>query len=123
MTKLFGFISLITIFSLSCFANEAQDYNEDPLMTHAIRTVLSSTGDKISIGKKAKDLIKFGKTINVGSSARSTIWRTGADQANETYPAANTNSIDSVSSSSTTDTTTLIIEGHTESGHWKYNIY
>jgi hypothetical protein len=45
-----------------------------------------------------------------------TIWFTGQDQANETYVADNTNSIDSISSSSGSDTEIVTIEGHTMSG-------
>lgn len=87
-----------------------------PLIQHAINEIFSTYGDTVSVGQKAKSLLKFGRNPNVGTSA-STLWFTGQDQANETYAAANTNPIDSISSSASGDTSLeFVIEGHTESG-------
>lgn len=85
----------------------------DYKLQHALNEIRSTYGDKVYI--KPESLIKFGRNQNVGNAATGyTIWATGADDAHETYVAANTNSIDSVSSDSGSDTTTLVIEGHTE---------
>jgi len=85
---------------------------------HAIDVILETYGVNVSVDKKKKDLLKFGRNPNVGSAATGyTIWATGADNAHETYVAANTNSIDSISSSTSGDTNiTFVVEGHTESG-------
>jgi len=87
----------------------------DSLINHAQDVIFEKYGDTVSVDENKKDLFKFGENPNVGTS-RSTIWYTGQDQANETYVATNTNSIDSISSSIPLDTlVTLTIEGHTES--------
>lgn len=82
----------------------------------AIDRIRADFGDVVSVAAKKKTLLKFGRNPNVGSSATGyTIWYTGQDQAHETYVAANTNSIDSISSSDS-DTVDVTVEGHTESG-------
>lgn len=90
--------------------------DSDSRIAHAINEISSTYGASVSVSQKAKSLIKFGRNDAVGTSSGGyTIWATGADQPNETYVAANTNSIDSISSASS-ETQTLTIEGHTESG-------
>jgi hypothetical protein len=88
---------------------------------YAIERIFADYGDVVSVASKNKALLKYGRNQNVGSgSGGYTIWYTGQDEANETYAAANTNPIDSVSSSSTSDVDKEItIEGHTESGNEK----
>lgn len=88
--------------------------NIDYKIKHAIDVIYDTYGDNVSVDEKKKDLTKFGRNPNVGSSGYFTIWYTGQDEANETYVAQNTNSIDSISSSSASDTMEIRIEGHTE---------
>lgn len=90
----------------------------DPRIDDAIRRIQNEYGDTVSVATKAKALFKFGRTENAGTT-RSTVWFTGQDQANETYPANSTNPIDHISSSSTADTQVVVIEGHTDSGGTK----
>lgn len=83
----------------------------------AINQIYADYGDIVSVEVKAKQLLKFGENPAVGSATTGyTIWYTGQDQAHETYVAANTNSIDSISSGNAGDTMAITIEGHTESG-------
>ena len=70
---------------------------EDGLINHALDVIYRSYGDRVSLSRKGKDLLKFGRNPNVGTS-RVTIWYTGQDQGNETYVADNVNSIDTISS-------------------------
>lgn len=90
----------------------------DYKIKHAQDIILADYGDIVSVDEKKKDLLKFGRNTNVGTASTGyTIWATGADQANETYVATNTNSIDSISSGASGDTSkSLVVEGHTESG-------
>lgn len=89
--------------------------DSDHDIKHAINEISSTYGVTVSVDSKKKSLLKFGRNEAVGTSY-ATIWFTGQDDANETYVAANTNSIDTVSSSNAGDTQTITIEGHTESG-------
>lgn len=89
----------------------------DPDIAYAERLIEATYGDTVSVYAKAKSLIKFGRNPNVGTATTGyTLWSTGVDQANETYVADNVNSIDSISSSSTSDTIQLTVEGHTMTG-------
>lgn len=98
--------------------SERQNIDHDPEIQYAIRRIEADYGDRVSVNAKQKLLLKFGRNPNVGSDSTGyTVWYTGLDQPHETYAAANTNSIDSISSSSTSDTNKEVtIEGHTESG-------
>lgn len=89
--------------------------NKDPELEQAIRVIESTYGDVVSVIDKGKNLFKFGKNTNVGTT-RCTIWYTGQDEINEIYVADNVNSIDSISSSSASDTEVVRIEGHTMTG-------
>lgn len=80
-------------------------------VAQAEREVLSTWGDNVSVLAKAKSLFKFGRNEDVDTAARETIWAQGGD---ETYVA--TNLIDSVSSSSASDTGTIGLEYHTVTG-------
>lgn len=113
MIRYFLFVLALCI-SIPCYAGDKAD--TDGNLLQAIRVIKSTYGDDVSIVEKRKDLIKFGTNPAVGSSGRFTIWYTGQDQANESYVADNTNSIDSVSSNNTGDTEVVSIEGHTMSG-------
>lgn len=82
---------------------------------YAQKRILEDYGHNVSVMTKAKGLLKFGRNTAVGTAITGyTIWGTGTDRANETYVAANTNSIDTVSSSSAADLVDIIVEGHTE---------
>lgn len=94
-----------------------QSVDSDPKIQDALNRIKENYGDTASVEIKKKDLLKFGRNPNVGTASTGyTIWYTGQDQANETYVAPNTNSIDSVSSNNAGDTETVVIEGHTETG-------
>lgn len=82
---------------------------------YAERVIADTYGDTVSVDAKLKSLIKFGYSPNIGTS-RATIWFTGQDDAHETYVADNTDSIDSISSSSASDTEVVKVEGHTMTG-------
>lgn len=89
--------------------------DENPLIQHAINEIYTNYGVRVSVNAKAKDLIKYGRSPNVLTTP-STIWYTGQDDANETYVADNVNSIDTISSSSGSDTEVVNVEGHTMTG-------
>lgn len=93
--------------------NIAEKINNMSMLNHAVDVIEKTYGDRVSVSDKGKDLLKFGFNPNVGNSGRFTIWYTGKDQANETYVADNLNTIDSISSSSASDTQAVTIEGHT----------
>ena len=92
----------------------------DREIAYAIRRIQKDYGDTVSVDSKAKILLKFGRNPNVQDATTGyTIWYTGQDDAHETYVAANTNSIDTLSCANASDTGStkeLTIEGHTESG-------
>ena len=84
----------------------------DGKLVQAEREVQMTYGDVISIDKKAKSLIKFGKSGNLtANNTLETIWTVGG---NETYVTGNT--IANISSSSTSDTEQVTIESHTVAG-------
>lgn len=77
---------------------------------HAVQEIMNTYGD--SVRPKAKSLYKFGKNLDLDAAAPETVWEHGGDEVYVT-----TNSIDTLSSSSTSDTAvTVRIEGHTVSG-------
>lgn len=83
-------------------------------IAHAERVVFSTYGDTVSVADKAKSLNKFGDNDSVGSSFETVMTLQGSE-INETY--VTTNIIDSIVSSSTSDTSqTITIEGHTIDG-------
>tara|TARA_R110000822_G_scaffold307845_1_gene435290 strand:- start:65 stop:1462 length:1398 start_codon:yes stop_codon:yes gene_type:complete len=84
----------------------------DGKLVQAEREVQMTYGDVISIDKKAKSLIKFGKSGNLtANNTLETIWTVGG---NETYVTGNT--IANISSSSASDTEEVTIESHTVAG-------
>lgn len=75
--------------------------------------VYRTYGDAVSIAEKGKTLTKFGSVQTLGTSLQ-TVATLGSGELHETY--ATTNAIDTVSSSSSSDTSvTLRVEGHTVS--------
>lgn len=83
----------------------------DGKLVQAEREIQATFGDVVSIDKKAKSLIKFGKSAALPIGSFQTIWTVGG---NEVYVSDNT--ITHVSSSSALDTQEVTIEGHTVSG-------
>lgn len=73
--------------------------------------VLDTYGDTVSAATKAKSLLKFGRNDDLDTGTRETIWNNGGD---ETY--VTTNAIDTISSSSASDTQVLQVEYHTVTG-------
>lgn len=82
----------------------------DGRLVQAEREIEATFGDRVSIDRKAKSLIKFGKSAEL-STDRETIWNVGG---HETYVTGNT--ITHVSSSSASDTQSIKLECHTVSG-------
>lgn len=84
----------------------------DGRLVQGEREIQQTYGDKVSIDRKAKSLIKFGRSAQLGTNSLETVWTVGG---NETY--LSTNSISHVSSSSASDTQEVTIEGHTLSNN------
>ena len=70
-------------------------------------------GDTVSVASKKKTLLKFGKSVTVGTT-KHTIARLGSGEVNESY--VTTNAITHFASSSGSDTGSMYVEGHTVSG-------
>ena len=76
--------------------------------------VLNDFGDTVSTLAKAKGLSKFGTNITIGTTSE-TVSQMQGSETEETF--VTTNLIDSIVSSSNSDTTqTIVIEGHTVDG-------
>ena len=82
----------------------------DARLVQAEREIYATFGDVVSIDAKAKSLLKFGKSAALGTT-RETVWTVGG---HETYVSSNL--IDSISSSSASDTEEILIESHTVTG-------
>lgn len=78
-----------------------------PDVRHALDVIEGSYGHIASVDQKGKTLLKFGSNDNLGTT-EATVWEQGGIEVLPT-----TNSIDTVSSSSGSDTGTVVIEGHT----------
>jgi hypothetical protein len=83
----------------------------DGKLVQAEREIQSTFGDVVSIDKKAKSLIKFGKSKELNAGVLETVWPVGG---NEIY--VDTNAIDSISSSNVNDTQEVYMECHTVEG-------
>lgn len=79
----------------------------DGRLVQAEREIEATYGDRVSVDRKAKSLLKFGKSAELGTSGLETVWTLGG---NETY--VSDNSISHLSSSSG-DTQEIYVEGHT----------
>lgn len=83
----------------------------DPLVLYTQDAVSSTYGDTVSVAAKGKVLNKFGLNSSVGTSFE-TVAEFQGSTSNETF--VSTNIIDSIVSSSTSDTSqTIVVEGHT----------
>lgn len=82
----------------------------DPWIEHAKQVILADYSDAVSIEAKNKDLLKFGRSEFVQTTP-TTLMTLPSGIYNETF--VSTNAITSIVSDSTSDTTTVIIEGHT----------
>lgn len=83
----------------------------DGRLVQGEREIQATYGDYVSIDKKAKSLLKFGKSAALSVNSFETIWTVGG---NEVYVSDNT--IAYVSSSDATDVQEVTIEGHTVTG-------
>ena len=80
----------------------------DGRLVQAEREIEATYGDRVSVDRKAKSLLKFGKSAELGTSGLETVWTLGG---NEAY--VSSNAISHISSSSAGDTQEIDIEGHT----------
>ena len=87
-----------------------EHYHDDPWIKYAEQEIRSNYGDSVSVLAKSKSLLKFGKNTDLGTSSETV----QAQGGNETY--VTTNAIDTISSSSASDTNEVTVEGHTISG-------
>jgi hypothetical protein len=88
---------------------------QDWALAYAERVIQGTYGNTVSVWEKKKALNKFGRTVNADAGVRTTVAAFQGAVVNETY--VSTNIIDSIVSSSTSDTTQIItIEGHTIDG-------
>ena len=84
----------------------------DGRLVQAEREIQATYGDVVSIDKKAKSLLKFGKSASLSTDTLETVWTVGG---NEVY--ISDDGITHISSSSALDTQEIRVEGHTISGN------
>ena len=101
------FLSVVLLFSSLVYCGNTGDYQLD----ESVAKIYKDYGDKVSLQTKSKGLFKFGRNESVSNSAE-TIWSSPA--ANETY--LTDNLINSIVSTSVSDSQLVVIEGHTISG-------
>ena len=89
------------------------DRSVDYWLRHACRVIETTYGDTVDIHEKGKDILKFGRN-KIVNTTKSTLMTLPAGIDNETY--VSTNIITQISSSSGSDTGSVIVEGHTISG-------
>lgn len=80
----------------------------DGRLVQSEREIEQQFGEKVSIDRKAKSLIKFGKSASLPAGSLQTVWTVGG---NETY--VDDNTIDSISSSNVNDNQEIYLECHT----------
>jgi len=83
----------------------------DGRLVQAEREIKSTFGDTVSIDKKAKSLLKFGKSAELSADTIETVWSYGG---HEVY--VQDNLIDSISSSNAVDNEEIYLECHTVEG-------
>ena len=83
----------------------------DGRLVQAEREIQSTFGDVVSIDKKAKSLLKFGKSAALAANTIETVWSYGG---HEVY--VQDNLIDSISSSNVADNEEIYLECHTVEG-------
>ena len=83
----------------------------DGRLVQAEREIQSTFGDTVSIDKKAKSLLKFGKSAELSADTIETVWSYGG---NEVY--VQDNLIDSIVSSNVVDNQEIYLECHTVEG-------
>lgn len=83
----------------------------DGRLVQAEREIQAAFGDVVSIDKKAKSLLKFGKSAELSADTMETVWSYGG---HETY--VQDNLIDSISSSNAADNEEIYLECHTVTG-------
>ena len=83
----------------------------DGRLVQAEREIKSTFGDTVSIDKKAKSLLKFGKSAELSANTIETVWSYGG---HEVY--VQDNLIDSISSSNVADNQEIYLECHTVEG-------
>ena len=83
----------------------------DGRLVQAEREIYRTFGEQVSVDKKAKSLIKFGKSRSLSAESLETVWTVGG---NETYVPADI--ITHISSSSPSDTQEILLECHTVEG-------
>ena len=83
----------------------------DGRLVQSEREIQSTYGDVVSIDRKAKSLLKFGKSAELSANTLETVWTVGG---NEVY--ISDDGITHISSSSSSDTQEIRVEGHTISG-------
>lgn len=99
------------------FVPSIASIDENALIRDAIKRIKALYSDDVSVEQKSQALNVYGYSDGVGTaSTRSTLWFTGQDDAHESFVTDNTNSIDSISSSSASDTEAVTVEGYTMSG-------
>jgi len=84
----------------------------DGRLVQSEREIQATYGDVVSIDKKAKSLLKFGKSAALSTDTLETVWTVGG---NEVY--ISDDGITHISSSSASDTQEIRVEGHTISGN------
>lgn len=85
----------------------------EPEMAYALSIIENTYGDIVSVDDKKKSLFRFGRNVDVDTSAETLMPMLGA-QTEETYSA--TNNIQYVASAAA-DTVVVTVEGHTISGN------
>jgi hypothetical protein len=95
--------------------SDLKDHIKDPWLVHALDVIESDYGVKTSATLKNKDLLKFGRSEEVQSATKTTIMSNKSGIYNETYVSSNL--IDTLSSSSGSDTVDITVEGHTIDGN------
>lgn len=80
----------------------------------AERIIENTYGDTVSVDAKLKTLLKFGRRDNINASDYRTLWNMPGSGDHEAY--LTTDAVTHFASSSTSDTGSMVVEGHTVSG-------